>query len=97
MGLKAYRKYRRSEEIRDFLAYYGISESDLRYLHEALSIVKALKSRADEKPIEAKPAPSEEQKKEFKERKEKALKPEDIVSMFADDVEEFYPNGKGRA
>lgn len=97
MGLKGYRKYKRHEEIKDFLASYGLTESDLRDLHEALSVVKALKSRADEKPIEAKPAPSEEQKKEFRERKDNALKPEDIVNMFANDVEEFYPNGKGRA
>jgi len=97
MGLKGYRKYRRDEEIRGFLSIYGITESDLRYLHDAISIVKELKSRADETPISGSRSPSEEQRKEFKERKDNALKPEDIVSMFADDVEEFYPNGKGRA
>ena len=96
--MKGYRKYRRNEEVREFLAQYGISESDLRYLHDALAIVKTLKSRADEAPKGDKPVPTEEQKQAFKEAKEKkGNKPEDIVSMFVDDVEEFYPNGKGRA
>ena len=97
MGLKGYRKYKRNEEFKEFLACYGITDSDLRFLHEALAIVRELKRKADERPVEARPAPSEEQRKEFKERKDKALKPEDIVEMFKDDVEEFYPNGKGRA
>lgn len=94
MGLKGYRKYKRNVETMEFFASYGIAESDLRYLHEALSIVKELKSRADEKPIEAKASPSKEQQKEIKERNGRFVKPEDIVEMFAGDAEEFYPNGR---
>jgi hypothetical protein len=94
MGLKGYKAYKRNRELLELLASYGVCESDLRYLHEALSLVKALKSRADEKPIEAKASPSKEQQKEIKERQDRFVKPEDIVQMFAGDAEEFYPNGR---
>lgn len=98
MGLKGYRKYKRRMEALELLASFGISEPDLRYLHEALAIVRELKSRADEKPTEpAKPVPTEEETKEIKRRRDQALKPEDIVHMFADDAEEFYPNGRKRS
>ena len=38
---------------------------------------------------------TESQKREIKQKYEGATTPEDIVKMFADDAEEFYPNGIG--
>ena len=95
MGLKDYRKYQKRVEVLEALASFGITEDDLKHLHGALAIVKDLKSRADERPSAAS-KPTEEETKEMKRRQESALKPEDIVSMFADDAEEFYPNGRSK-
>jgi len=38
---------------------------------------------------------TEKQKKEIEDKYNGATTPEDIVKMFADDAEEFYPNGIG--
>jgi hypothetical protein len=93
MGLKDYRRYRKAKEIMDFLKEeYGIDGQMLRELPQALADLKSIKESAA-RPAE-RPMPSAEQTKDFKNKKEHAAKPEDIVAMFKDDVEEFYPNGK---
>lgn len=59
---------------------FGISEDDLKYLPEALELVK-------QKPVSFTPA-----KKSDEEKAAEALKmtPEQMVAMFAGDVEDFH-------
>jgi len=76
------------KEIVRLLGTFGISEEDLRYLPEAIKIVKASKLPKESPKI------SEEIKKELEDKKEKVFSAEEFISQFKSDVEEFYPNGK---
>lgn len=94
MGLKRQAKLAREEFVRQyefeqrllkFLAKFGITEKDLYDLPKAL---------ANQQTAIIKQVPTAEETKKIKEKAEKAFTPEDLVQMFSQDLEEFYPNGK---
>ncbi len=96
MGLRRNRELRKLEkriELLEFLkTEFGIESKDLHYLHEAIEYVKKLKENG----ITTSNAktPSEEDKKNIKDRNEKNMTPEQFINQFAGEVEEFYPYGK---
>ena len=88
MGLREYQQYKKQKELLTFLnEEYGITKEDLNYLHEALVIVKEMKT-AKPNVVDA------ETKKEYEEQKKLKLTPEQIVEAFAGETEDFYPYGK---
>ena len=89
MGLiSEYRKYKKQKELLAFLdEEFGITKDDLKYLHEAVEVVKNKKTFVlDEKT-----------KEEMKEMNSQKLTPEQIVASFAGTGEEFYPYGRPKA
>lgn len=89
MGLiSEYRKYKKQKEMLTFLKdEYGITEEDLKYIHEALEKVKELKTRT---PLVL----DEKTKEEIELVKKTKMTPEQFVEVFAKETEEFYPYGK---
>lgn len=88
MALSDYKRWKKRAEILDFLKEFGITEEDLKYLPEALKIVKNR---------ELAPVITEEQKKELEKRKkemEGAMTPVKFVNSFAGEKEHFRPYGK---
>lgn len=83
-------EFMKLQELVKLLSVFGISEEDLRYLPQALKIVK--EGGIVEKPKEM----SKEDKKNLEEKMQKTITPEEFMSQFKGDVEEFYPNGKPR-
>ena len=77
---------------------FGIEISDLHYLHEAVEIVKEMKKKNLENPNNnANPKmPDDDMKKKFKENENK-MTPEEFISQFGGESEEFYPYGKPKA
>ena len=101
MGLGRNKDLKRLElrlEFLDFLKEYGIEPNDLHYLHEALEYVKNQKELY--KKIQdvgvARPAniPDDKTKKKYEEEAKQKMTPEEFISMFAGESEEFYPYGK---
>jgi len=103
MGLrsKELKKLELRLEILDFLKEYGIEPNDLHYLHEAVEYVKKQKENkkdevvdkltsSDNKPIVL----DEKTKEEIKQRYNGKMTPDEFISQFAGESEEFYPYGK---
>ena len=92
--MKEYKLWKKQRELVEVLATFGISEEDIRYLPEALKIVKDMKN------LPAQPVGlSEESKKQIAERQKaekenKPTTPAQYVSQFAGEQEEFYPYGR---
>lgn len=89
MGLiKDFKKYKKQKEILAFLdEEYGITKDDLKYIHEALELVK---NGNVHKPY----VMDENTKKEIDEKNKTKMTPEQFIEQFAGEVEEFYPYGK---
>ena len=92
MGLKAYRKYRAREDLLEILTEFGITRTDLFYLHDALAIVKELKEKSDKTTTNHPFKLSEEQEKKIKEKSLNKITPQQILEMFGGEVEDIYPN-----
>lgn len=75
------------QELVKLLSVFGITEDDLRYLPQALKIVK--EGNAPSKTII-----TEEEKKAIENKFKNITKPEDFVKSFESEIEEFYPNGR---
>ena len=73
------------------LGVFGISEEDLRYLPEALKIVRDGGLTSTPKTM------SKEEKVALEEKIKKILTPEEFFEQFKDNVEEFYPHGQDKA
>lgn len=89
MGLiSEFKKYKKQKEMVAFLEEeYGITKDDLKYLHEALALVKESKV--------VKPYVMDEAtKKQIEENNKTKMTPEQFIEQFAGEVEEFYPYGK---
>lgn len=92
---KAFKKFEKKMLLLEILKEeFGIEISDLAYLHEALSIVKQLSKNQEVK--KEKIEPTDEMKKKFKEAETK-MTPEEFISQFGGESEEFYPYGKPKA
>lgn len=89
MGLiSEFKKYKKQKEMVAFLEEeYGITKDDLKYLHEALELVKNGNIR---KPY----VMDEKTKEEMLEQQKTKMTPEQYIEQFAGEVEEFYPYGK---
>ena len=83
-------EFMKLQELVKLLSVFGITEEDLRYLPEALKIVKNGGS------INAPKTMSKEEKKNLEEKMQKTLTPEEFMSQFKGDIEEFYPNGRNK-
>ena len=83
-------EFMKLQELVKLLSVFGITEEDLRYLPEALKIVKNGGSIATPKTM------SEKDKKNLEEKMQKTLTPEEFMSQFKGDIEEFYPNGRNK-
>lgn len=83
MGLASYKEYKKQKAILEFLAKYGITEDDLKKLHQSLEVKK-------EEPVTL----TEKQKEEIKKAQENKITPEDLIKQFSEEVEEFRINGK---
>ena len=79
------------EMLKILTVYFGITEEDLRYLPEAIKIVKG--SQLPLKPITL----DDKQKKEIEQKYQNAYTPEEYLNGFKNEVEEFYPNGREKA
>jgi hypothetical protein len=89
MGLiSEYRKYKKQKEMVAFLEEeYGITKDDLKYIHEALELVK---NGNVHKPY----VMDEKAKEEMLEQQKFKMTPEQYIEQFAGEMEEFYPHGK---
>ncbi len=85
----------------DFRKYKERAEEDINMLKEQNRAYaeenKSLKERIETlEKVQVKVVElTEKQKKEIAQKYQGATTPEDIVKMFAEDAEEFYPNGIG--
>jgi hypothetical protein len=77
MGLKDYKKYRKKQEYLEFLAEYGITEQDLKELKTFLSYKRNAKIEKTNQNQDEKPYPTAGE----------------LVSIFAQETEELFPNG----
>lgn len=98
MGLKDYRNYKRRKRFLDFLLFeFGVSEDDLKDIknlkEQVLVLSKQINALEESNKHSAKITAEEKRKNEDKSNK--AVRPQDIVKMFENDAEEFYPNGIG--
>lgn len=84
-------EFMKLQELVKLLSVFGITEKDLRYLPEALKIVKNGGSIATPKTM------SKEEKLDMEEKMKKTITPEEFMSQFKGDIEEFYPNGRNKA
>lgn len=89
MGLiSEFKKYKKQQEMLTFLENeYGITKEDLKYIHEALQLVK---NGNIHKPY----VMDEETKEKILEEQKTKMTPEQYIAQFAGEVEEFYPYGK---
>lgn len=83
MGMREYKKFKREQELKE-------SETISLLIKE----VEELKARVSslEAVLQAAPKLSEDEKKKIKVLQDKKTKPEDFISMFTGDLEEFNPN-----
>ena len=86
--LKELKKIKKQKEMVAFLEEeYGITKDDLKYVHEALELVK---NGNVHKPY----VMDEKAKEEMLEQQKLKMTPEQYIEQFAGEVEEFYPYGK---
>lgn len=86
--LKELKKIKKQKEMVAFLEEeYGITKDDLKYIHEALELVK---NGNVHKPY----VMDEETKKKLELENKTKMTPEEFIEQFAGEVEEFYPYGK---
>lgn len=90
--LTEYKEFKIRKLIKCILCEYGIEESDLVYLHEALEKVKNLKMEEKEH-YEL----SKEQKEQIEKQQKEKITPEQLVKQFSSEIEEFKINGKRKA
>jgi hypothetical protein len=83
-------EFMKLQELVKLLSVFGITEEDLRYLPEALKIVK------NGGLVNTPKTMSKEEKKNLEEKMQKTLTPEEFMSQFKGDIEEFYPNGRNK-
>ena len=106
MGLRNdYKSYKKRIKLLSFLRHeFGISEQDLLNIKNISALAeenKALKEQIS-KLQEEKNAPikkvelSKQEKLDIENKYKGIATPEQIAAMFADEVEEFYPNGIDR-
>lgn len=98
MGLKEFRNYKKRKDFLNFLSSeFDVSEEDLKNiktLKEQVSVLSA-QINALEQSIQHSAQITAEEKKKNEEASNGAVRPKDIVKMFENDAEEFYPNGIG--
>jgi len=82
-------EFQKLQEMLKFLETFGITEDDLK---EIPNMIKFYKEFANTRT--SIPRKTEKEKQLMEMQNSKIAKPEDIINMFADDVEEFYPNGR---
>ncbi len=90
MGLEdlSTQEFEEIKKLLKILGVFGITEEDLRYLPEALKLVKNSSTIYKPQTI------SEKDKQKLEEKKQKTITPEEFFKQFETDIEEFYPNGK---
>ena len=93
MALSEYKKWKKRQELLETLKEFGITEDDLKYLPEALKIVK----NRELQPKEQKFVPTADEKKKIQENKESKNTPQDFISQFSGEKEQFYPYGKPKS
>lgn len=98
MGLKDYRNYKKRKHFLDFLSSeFGVSEDDFRNIknlkEQVLVLSKQISALEESNKHSAQITAEEKRKNE--DASDKAVRPQDIVKMFENDAEEFYPNGIG--
>ena len=94
--MKEYKLWKKQRELVEVLATFGISEEDIKYLPEALKIVKDIKNQPTQ-PTGFSPEVKEQIEKNKKAlEKSKPIQPADYVSQFAGEQQEFYPYGRSK-
>lgn len=96
MGLGKNKEIKKIEmrlEFLEFLKEYGVEVSDLHYLHEAVEYIKEIRKNNlnENRNINV---PDATTKKKYEEDARNKMTPEEFISMFAGESEEFYPYGK---
>ena len=86
MGLREYRKFKREEELKE-------SETISFLMNKINELEKEVAELKEQKTIYVQPTGlTEDEKKKMKAIQDQKTKPEDFISMFTEDLQEFTPN-----